>query len=96
MSAPSIVIVSLITRGCLYLVRVLRGSQPQESAGTRKKERKSHVVRDATKVSRGFLFTKRGFLLHQFGEIAADIKNDANAEIACIYVLRKCFLQKVY
>jgi len=51
MSAPSIVIVSLITRGCLYLVRVLRGSQPQESAGTGKKERESHVVRDATKVS---------------------------------------------
>jgi len=36
MTAPSIVIVSLVTRGCLYLVRVLRGSQAQQLTGKRK------------------------------------------------------------
>lgn len=40
MMAPSMAIVSLITRGCLYLVRVLRGSQTKQSvaAGMKKKE----------------------------------------------------------
>jgi len=33
MTAPSIVIVTLVTRGCLYLVRVLRGSQAQQLTG---------------------------------------------------------------
>ncbi|KAJ7365957.1 Myb-binding protein 1A [Desmophyllum pertusum] len=36
MTAPSIVIVSLVTRGCLYLVRVLRGSHAQQLSGKRK------------------------------------------------------------
>lgn len=36
MTAPSIVIVSLVTRGCLYLVRVLRGSRAQQLTGKRK------------------------------------------------------------
>lgn len=44
MMAPSMAIVSLITRGCLYLVRVLRGSQTKQSVavGMKKKEESCH------------------------------------------------------
>ncbi|KAL9986839.1 hypothetical protein ACROYT_G001045 [Oculina patagonica] len=48
MSAPSIVIVSLVTRGCLYLVRVLRGSQAQQFTG--KMKRKVQEEEESTKV----------------------------------------------